>query len=109
MECEYCSSVIKTYGALKKHQNTAKYCLAKQNKTSIIDYQILTGGSMVLTIINEHSISYKWLGSKETISKREIQLLNENKNKKRIKNKKGKKREKKISLKSSSVSICCYK
>ena len=51
------------------------YC--KVHKTSIIDYQILTGGSMVLTIINEHSISYKWLGSKETISKREIQLLNE--------------------------------
>ena len=38
MECEYCSSVIKTYGALKKHQNTAKYCLAKQNKTSIIEH-----------------------------------------------------------------------
>jgi hypothetical protein len=51
------------------------YC--KIHETSIIDYQILTGGSMVITIINEEGISYKWLGSKETISKREIQLLKE--------------------------------
>ena len=32
MECEYCKQVLKTQAALKKHQNTAKYCLFKQNK-----------------------------------------------------------------------------
>ena len=32
MECEYCKQVLKTPAALKKHQNTAKYCLSKQNK-----------------------------------------------------------------------------
>ena len=38
MECEYCGNVIKTYGALKKHQNTAKYCLAKQNRSVTIEH-----------------------------------------------------------------------
>ena len=32
MECEYCKQILKTPAALKKHQNTAKYCLSKQNK-----------------------------------------------------------------------------
>jgi hypothetical protein len=38
MECEYCSHVLKTQGALKKHQNTAKYCLAKQNKQASLEH-----------------------------------------------------------------------
>ena len=38
MECEYCGNIIKTTGALKKHQSTAKYCLAKQNKRAEIEH-----------------------------------------------------------------------
>ena len=38
MECEYCKQILKTAGVLKKHQNTAKYCLTKQNKTAPIEY-----------------------------------------------------------------------
>ena len=34
MECEYCNQILKTSGALKKHQNTAKYCLIMQNKSA---------------------------------------------------------------------------
>jgi hypothetical protein len=32
MECEFCNSFFSSSYSLKKHQNTAKYCLAKQNK-----------------------------------------------------------------------------
>jgi hypothetical protein len=38
MECEYCKQVLKSPGVLKKHQNTAKYCLAKQNKQAPVEY-----------------------------------------------------------------------
>ena len=38
MECEYCNQILKTLGALKKHQNTAKYCLNKQNKNAPVEY-----------------------------------------------------------------------
>ena len=38
MECEYCKQVLKSSGVLKKHQNTAKYCLAKQNKSAPVEY-----------------------------------------------------------------------
>lgn len=32
MECIYCKAVLQTSYSLKQHQNTAKYCLSKQNK-----------------------------------------------------------------------------
>lgn len=32
MECIYCNAVLQTAYSLKQHQNTAKYCLSKQNK-----------------------------------------------------------------------------
>jgi hypothetical protein len=32
MECIYCKAVLQTAYSLKQHQNTAKYCLSKQNK-----------------------------------------------------------------------------
>lgn len=32
MECIYCQAVLQTAYSLKQHQNTAKYCLSKQNK-----------------------------------------------------------------------------
>ena len=32
MECIYCKAVLQTVYSLKQHQNTAKYCLSKQNK-----------------------------------------------------------------------------
>jgi hypothetical protein len=39
MECQYCNQILKTLGALKKHQNTAKYCLNKQNKNAPVEYR----------------------------------------------------------------------
>jgi CHAT domain-containing protein len=51
------------------------YC--KIHETSIIDYQLLTGGSMVIIIISKDGISNKWLDIEETISKQDIQVLNE--------------------------------
>ena len=38
MECQYCNQILKTQGALKKHQNTAKYCLMKQNKNAPVEH-----------------------------------------------------------------------
>ena len=38
MECQYCNQILKTTGALKKHQNTAKYCLVMQNKSAEEEY-----------------------------------------------------------------------
>jgi hypothetical protein len=38
MECQYCNQILKTQGALKKHQNTAKYCLTKQNKNAPVEH-----------------------------------------------------------------------
>ena len=38
MECQYCNQILKTLGALKKHQNTAKYCLTKQNKNAPVEH-----------------------------------------------------------------------
>ena len=38
MECQYCNQILKTQGALKKHQNTAKYCLTKQNKNALVEH-----------------------------------------------------------------------
>ena len=38
MECQYCNQILKTSGALKKHQNTAKYCLVLQNKSAEEEY-----------------------------------------------------------------------
>ena len=51
------------------------YC--KIHETSIIDYQLLTGVSMVITIINNEGISSEWLDIEETISKQDIQVLNQ--------------------------------
>jgi hypothetical protein len=39
MECVYCGTILKTEVTLKNHQKTAKYCLAKQNKTSEYEHK----------------------------------------------------------------------
>ena len=38
MECEYCQTVLKTLSSLNQHQKTAKYCLSKQNKKPVKEY-----------------------------------------------------------------------
>jgi len=38
MECKHCKKILQTSSALKKHQNTAKYCLSRQNKDIPEDY-----------------------------------------------------------------------
>jgi len=38
MQCEYCEKVFSSQYSLKKHQNTAKYCLVKQNKVPPTEY-----------------------------------------------------------------------
>jgi hypothetical protein len=45
MECEYCNQILKTAGALKKHQNTAKYCLIKQNKSAPEEHSCIFCGT----------------------------------------------------------------
>lgn len=40
MQCEYCEKVFSTQYSLKKHQNTAKYCLVKQNKVPPTEYSL---------------------------------------------------------------------
>ena len=38
MECIYCKAILQTAYSLKQHQNTAKYCLSKQNKDLLHQY-----------------------------------------------------------------------
>jgi hypothetical protein len=56
MECEYCKQLLKTPAALKKHQNTAKYCLSKQNKAPAEKHLCFFCGTMftVKSSLNSH-------------------------------------------------------
>lgn len=45
MECEYCNKLLKSPAILKKHQNTAKHCLLKQNKVPSKDYTCVFCGT----------------------------------------------------------------
>jgi len=56
MECEYCKQILKTPAALKKHQNTAKYCLSKQNKAPPEEHLCFFCGTIftVKSSLNSH-------------------------------------------------------
>jgi len=55
MECEYCNQVLKTPSALKKHQNTTKYCLVKQNKVPSVYYNCSFCGTSFTLKTSLHS------------------------------------------------------
>lgn len=76
MECEYCKQVLKTAGVLKKHQNTAKYCLTKQNKTAPVEYSCSFCGTCFTLKSTLHS-HLKICKANTPIVKDQLQVLDE--------------------------------
>jgi hypothetical protein len=76
MECEYCKHVLKSIGVLKKHQNTAKYCLAKQNKPAPVEYTCSFCGTDFTLKSTLHS-HLKICKSNTPIVKEQLQVLDQ--------------------------------
>ena len=79
MECEYCKQVLKTAGVLKKHQTTATYCLAKQNKTALVEYSCSFCGTCFTLKSTLHS-HLKICKANTPIVKDQLQVLDEKSN-----------------------------
>ena len=72
--CEYCNKKLKSKYSLKKHQNTAKYCLEKQNKKLHTDFKCKACNTMFTQKINLQTHLVK---CSKVIMKNEIDTLNE--------------------------------